>query len=156
MGGGIFWLRSQNQTSQDELRAELTAAKTRTDQLANVLEQTNQRLAQVSGQTQTISQKVGLTQDELARARSLAQQVQKDQEEQQAKDAQLGAQIGQVQKENEAKFGQVNNDITGTKTDIAATRKDLEDTKNRLQSTIGDLGIASGKIAHTQEGYGNS
>ena len=150
LGGGIFWLRSQNQNSTDELRAELTAAKTRSDQLANMLEETNQRLAQVSGQTQTISQKVGLTQDELARARTLAQQVQKDQEEQQAKAAQLGAQIGQVQKENEARFGQVNNDITGTKSDIAATRKDLEDTKSRLQSTIGDLGVQSGLIAHTQ------
>lgn len=151
MGGGIFWLRSQGQTSTDELRAELNTAKTRSDQLANALEQTNQRLAQVSGQQQVTSQKLGLTQDELARARSLAQQIQKDQEAQQSKAAQLGAQIGEVQKASEAKIGQVATDLTGARSDIAATRKDLEDTKAKLSSTIGDLGVQSGLIAHTQQ-----
>src|SRR5882724_848635 len=68
LGGGIFWLRSQGQNSEDELRAELTATKTRAEQLANSLEATNQRLAQLSGQSQVTAQKLGLTQDELARA----------------------------------------------------------------------------------------
>src|SRR5262245_53410885 len=77
LGGGLLWLRQQNQTSDEALRAELTTAKTRADQLANALEETNQRLAQVSGQQQVTSQKLGLTQDELARARTLAQQMQK-------------------------------------------------------------------------------
>src|SRR5712671_7324499 len=106
LGGGLFWLRSQGQSSEAALRAELTATKTRSDQLANSLEETNQRLAQISGQQQVTSQKLGLTQDELARARSFAQQIQKDQEAQQSKAAQLGAQIGEVQKASEAKIGQ--------------------------------------------------
>jgi septal ring factor EnvC (AmiA/AmiB activator) len=148
LGGGLFWLRSQGQSSEAELRAELTATKTRSDQLANALEETNQRLAQVSGQQQVTSQKLGLTQDELARARSFAQQIQKDQEAQQSKvTQQLNSQIGQVRQENEAKFGQVATDLTGTRNDIAATRKDLEDTKARLTSTVGDLGVQSGLIA---------
>jgi DNA repair exonuclease SbcCD ATPase subunit len=151
LGGGVYWLHSQGQASQDELRAELAAAKTRSDQLANTLEETNQRLAQVSGQQQVTSQKLGLTQDELARARTFAQQIQKDQADQQNKATQLGAQIGQVRQENETKFGQVTTDITGTKNDIAATRKDLEDTKARLTSTVGDLGVQSGLIARTRD-----
>jgi len=152
LGGGLFWVRSQNQASETALRAELTAAKTRADQLANALEETNQRLAQVSGQQQVTSQKLGLTQDELARARTFAQQIQKSQEEQAAKQsAQLTAQIGQVRQENEAKFGQVSTDISGARTDIAATKKDLEDTKARLPSTIGDLGVQSGLIARTRD-----
>jgi DNA repair exonuclease SbcCD ATPase subunit len=151
LAGGMFWLRSQGQASEAELRAELTATKTRADQLANSLEETNQRLAQVSGQQQVTSQKLGLTQDELARARTLAQQIQKSQEEQQNRAVQLGAQIGQVRQENEAKFGQVNTDLNGAKGDIAANRKDLEETKARLTTTIGDLGLASGRIARTQE-----
>src|SRR5271168_1748590 len=76
LGGGMFWLHSQGQASEDELRTELTATKTRSDQLANALEETNQRLAQISGQQQVTSQKLGLTQDELARAKTLAQQIQ--------------------------------------------------------------------------------
>jgi DNA repair exonuclease SbcCD ATPase subunit len=152
LGGGLFWLHSQGQSSEAELRTELTAAKTRADQLANALEETNQRLAQVSGQQQVTSQKLGLTQDELARARTLAQQIQKDQQEQQSKAAaQLNAQIGQVRQENEAKFGQVTTDLSGAKTDIAATRKDLEETKARLTSTVGDLGVQSGLIARTRD-----
>src|SRR5438046_2210378 len=82
LGGGIYWLHSQGQVTEVELRTELVAAKTRADQLSNALEQTNQRLAQVSGQSQVTSQKLGLTQDELARARTLAQQMQKDAQEQ--------------------------------------------------------------------------
>jgi DNA repair exonuclease SbcCD ATPase subunit len=151
LGGGLFWVRSQGQSSNDELRAELATTKTRADQLANALEETNQRLAQVSGQQQVTSQKLGLTQDELARARSLASQIQKDQEEQQNKAAQLNAAIGQVRQENEAKIGQVTTDLTGARADIAATRKDLEDTKARLTSTVGDLGVQSGLIARTRD-----
>jgi hypothetical protein len=152
LGGGLFWEHQGAQATQADLSKQLADAKTRTDQLANALEETNQRLAQVSGQQQVTSQKLGLTQDELARARTLAQQMQKDQAEQQAKAAQqLNAQIGQVRQENDAKFGQVNTDINGTKTDIAATRKDLEDTKAKLTSTIGDLGVQSGLIAHTRD-----
>jgi hypothetical protein len=35
------------------------------------------------------------------------------------------------------------------KTDVASTKADLEATKAKLQSTIGDLGVQSGLIAHT-------
>jgi hypothetical protein len=152
LGGGLYWLHSEGQATETALRADLTAAKTRSDQLANSLEETNQRLAQISGQQQVTSQKLGLTQDELARARSFAQQIQKDQEAQAAKvTQQVSAQIGQVRQESEAKFGQVTTDISGARNDIAATRKDLEETKARLSSTVGDLGVQSGLIAHTRD-----
>ena len=148
LGGGVYWLHSQGRASQAELQSELSATKTRSDQLANALEETNQRLAQMSGQLQVTSQKLGLTQDELARARTLAQQIQEDT---QARATQLGAQIGQVRQESEAKIGQVSTDVTGAKAEIAATRKDLEETKARLMSTVGDLGVQSGLIALTRE-----
>jgi hypothetical protein len=151
LGGGMFWLHSQNQSAEATLRDELTATKTRGDQLANALEETNQRLAQVSGQQQVTSQKLGLTQDELARARSLAQQIQKDQEEQQNRAAQLNAQIGQVRQESAAKFGEVTTGLSGAKNDIEANRKELEETKARLTTAMGDLGVQSGLIAHTRE-----
>jgi septal ring factor EnvC (AmiA/AmiB activator) len=144
----IYQMGQAGQASQAELRTALAAAKNRADLLANELEQTNQRLAQISGQQQVTSQKLGLTQDELARARTLAQQISQQQQE---GDAKLVAQIGEVQKENDVKIGQVSADLGGAKTDIAATQKDLADTKARLTTTIGDLGQQSGRIAHTQE-----
>ncbi len=100
------------------------------------------------GQLQVTSQKLGLTQDELARARTLAQQIQKQQQD---SDAQLGAQIGQVKQESEAKIGEVSTGLTGAKTDIAATQKDLADTKARLTTTVGDLGVQSGLIARNRD-----
>ena len=66
----------------------------------------------------------------------MAQQIQQDQED---SDAKIVAQIGEVQKDNEAKIGQVANDVTGAKTDIAATRKDLEETKKNLTTAVGDM-----------------
>jgi hypothetical protein len=151
IGGGGYWLHSQGKAAEEALRAELTETRTLADQLSNALEQTNQRLAQVSGQQQVTSQKLGLTQDELARARTLAQQIQKSQEEQASRAAQLNAQIGQVRQESETKFGQVTTDLTGAKTDIAANRKELEETKARLTTAMGDLGVQSGLIARTRD-----
>jgi hypothetical protein len=151
MGAGFGWLRYQGQVSQTKLAAQLAEAKTRADLLGNELEQTNQRLAQVSGQQQVTSQRLGLTQDELARARTLAQQMQREQQEQQGRAAEIAAQIGQVRQESETRIGQVATDLTGAKTEIEATRRDLEETKARLVSTVGDLGVQSGLIARTRE-----
>jgi hypothetical protein len=89
-----------------------------------------------------------LTEDELARARGLAQSVRKDQ---QKSDSQLREQIGAVQTDTTTKFGQVATDINGTKSDISAAKADLEATKSKLQSTVGDLGVQSGLIARNHD-----
>ena len=94
------------------------------------------------------SQKLGLTQDELARARGLAQSIKKDQQQ---SDEQLRQQIGAVQADTTTKFGQVTTEISGTKSDVAATKADLEATKGKLQSTVGDLGVQSGLIARNHD-----
>jgi prefoldin subunit 5 len=107
--------------------------------LAAEVDKTNSRLADLKGQLEVTSQKLGLTQDELARARSLAQSIKKDQLK---SDAQLKEQIGEVQAATE---------LNGTKSDVAATKADLETTKTKLQSTIGDLGVQSGLIARNHD-----
>lgn len=48
-------------------------------------------------------------------------------------------------------LGGVKTDLTGAKGDITATRSDLDATKKKLESTIGDLGVQSGLIAHTRD-----
>src|SRR5207302_3793291 len=45
----------------------------------------------------------------------------------------------------------VKSDVGGVKSDVASTRADLEATKKKLDSTIGDLGMQSGLIAHTRD-----
>jgi hypothetical protein len=131
-----------------QLQTDLTTSNSHADVLGKQLDETNSRIAQMRGQLDVTSQKLGLTQDELARARTLAQTIQKQQQD---SDAKLGAQIGQVQQESDQKIGAVTTDLTGAKTDIASTQKDLADTKAKLTTTVGDLGVQSGLIAHTQE-----
>src|SRR5262249_10618865 len=112
------------------------------------MDQANSRLADVKGQLDVTSQKLGLTQAELARARTLAQTVRKQQQE---SDQKLAAQIGEVKQESETKIGQVSSELGGAKSDIETTKKDLEATRTKLERTIGDLGVQSGLIAHNRE-----
>src|ERR1700730_6746714 len=134
--------------SRTQLQYALAQGNNHADVLSKELEQTNSRVALLRAQLDVTSQKLGLTQAELARARTMAQQIQ---QEQQDSDNKLVAQIGQVQKENEAKIGQVSNDLTGAKTDIAATKKDLDETKKSLTSAVGDLNGQGVLIARNHE-----
>jgi len=102
----------------------------------------------MKGQLDVTSQKLGLTQEELARARSLTQTIRK---EQKTSDERLVAQIGQVKQESETKIGQVSTELGGAKTDIESTKKDLEATKSRLEHSVGDMGVMSGLIARNRE-----
>lgn len=145
---GVGALAYEGYSSRTQLQYALGQSNQHADVLSKELEQTNSRLASVRAQLDVTSQKLGLTQAELARARSMAQQIQQEQED---SDAKLVAQIGQVQKDNEAKIGQVSNDLTGAKTDIAATRKDLDDTKKNLITAVGDLNQQGVLIARNGE-----
>jgi hypothetical protein len=143
--GYLFYTNYQERQSFQQSQAD---AEKKSQALAAELEKTNSRVADLKGQLEVTSQKLGLTQDELARARGLAQSIRKDQQQ---SDEQLRQQIGAVQADTTTKLGQVTTQITGTQTDIAATKADLEATKNKLQSTVGDLGVQSGLIARNHD-----
>jgi hypothetical protein len=134
--------------ARTKLELDLSKAEDRAKVLATQIDQTNERMAELKGQLQVTSQKLGLTQEELARARALAQSIRKDQQE---SDARLVAQIGQVKQESETKIGQVSTELGGAKTDIEATKKDLEVTKSKLTSAFGDISGHSVLIARNHE-----
>jgi hypothetical protein len=140
----LFASYSQNQAMQKGL----ADANKKSMTLVAEIDKTNTRVADLKGQLDVTSQKLGLTQDELARARGLAQSLKK---EQQQNDTKLRAEIGQMEADTSTKFGEVATEISGTKSDVAATKADLESTKTKLQSTIGDLGVQSGLIARNHD-----
>jgi hypothetical protein len=144
----VGYLLYGNYEQRQALHRSEDDADKKTQALAAEVDKTNSRIADLKGQLDVTSQKLGLTEDELARARGLAQSIRKDQ---QKSDTQLREQIGAVQTDTTTKFGQVATDINGTKTDLSATKADLEATKNRLQSTVGDLGVQSGLIARNHD-----
>lgn len=143
--GAVLYL---GYSARADLQNALAASNAKADVLTKELDQTNSRVAELRGQLDVTSQKLGLTQDELARARTLAQTIQKQQQD---SDAKLGAQIGQVQQDANSKIGAVSTDLSGAKTDIASTRKDLDETRGRLTSAVGDLSNQGVLIARNGE-----
>lgn len=125
-------------------KAALDASNKRADLLYAQLNKMDSTIAGLRAEMQVSAQKLGLTEDELAHARSLAQQSMKDEK---ASSAKLSQQIGAVQKQTADQIAGVTTDLNGTKSDVAATRKDLEDTKAKLTTTMGDLNVQSGLIA---------
>jgi peptidoglycan hydrolase CwlO-like protein len=131
--------RLQNQLSKNEEQSKILTAQ---------LEQANSRIADLKGQLEVTTQKIGMTQAELANARSRAEAIRK---EQIASDQKLTQELTSAQKENEAKFGAVSTDVAGAKKDIEATRTDLEATKSKLERASGDMGVMSGLIAKNHD-----
>ena len=145
---GLGYLIYAQSASRKSLEAAVASANQRADLLAGKIEQADSRIADLKGQLDVTSQKLGLTEAELARARDIAQNVRKQQA---ASEKELSAKIGEVQQQSEAKLSAVSTDLSGTKSDVAATKKDLEATKSKLERTIGDAGVMSGLIARNKE-----
>jgi len=144
----VGYLFYSNYTDRQAARAALDTADAKAQAVDAEFGKTNARIAELRAKLDVTSQKLGLTQDELARARGLAQAIKKDQQQ---SDEQLRQQIGAVQADTTNKFGQVTTEISGTKSEVAATKADLEATKGKLQSTVGDLGVQSGLIARNHD-----
>jgi DNA-binding CsgD family transcriptional regulator len=133
---------------QTRLEQDLSKADEQNKILTAQLEQANARIADLKGQVEVTSQKVGMTQAELADARSRAESIRKQQI---AADQKLSEQIVATQKESDAKIGAVATDVSGAKKDIDATRTDLEATKTKLDRATGDMGVMSGLIARNHD-----
>jgi hypothetical protein len=121
----------------DKLTKDLGDSQAQVGELKN-------RMQTAEASEETLAHQLGLTKKELAQRAAQLQQQQKEAEariEQQQKE-----QIGQVSGE----VAGVKTDVGGVRTDVASTKADLEATKAKLQSAVGDLGVQSGLIAHTQ------
>jgi cell division protein FtsB len=135
-------------SAQTRLQQQLSKNEEQNKILTAQLEQANSRIADLKGQWEVTSQKVGMTQAELADAKSRAEAIRKQQI---ASDQKLTEQITTAQKESEEKIGAVATDVTGAKKDIEATRTDLEVTKSKLDRATGDMGVMSGLIAKNHD-----
>src|ERR1700682_2212112 len=140
---GIAGYSMQSRLSQD-----LAKQQDQNKILSAQLDQANSRIADLKSKMEFTTQKVGLTQSELAQAKSRAESIRK---EQQASDQKLTSQLTQAQKENEEKIGAVDTEVGGAKKEIEATKTDLEATKGKLDRSLGDMNVMSGLIAHNRD-----
>ena len=135
----VYVAYAQNRTRQ-ELVAQLTQANEKLSALTTRANSLEDQYANLKAQFDVTSEKLGMTQEELSRARSLARQIK---EEQQRTAAQLGTKLEQQQ----VQLGSLSGEVGTVKGDVAQTRQALEETRSTLQHTIGDLGVQSGLIA---------
>jgi cell division protein FtsB len=145
---GLAVLGVAGYSTQSRMSQDLAKQQDQNKILTAQLDQANSRIADLKSQMELTTQRVGLTQSELAQAKSRAESIRKDQ---QASDQKLSAQLGQAQKENEEKIGAVATEVGGAKKDIEATKTDLEATKGKLERSLGDMNVMSGLIAHNRD-----
>ncbi len=135
-------------STQARLGQDLAEQQKQNKVLTAQLEQANSRVADLKSQMEITVQRVGLTQSEIARAKSRAEAIR---QEQQTSDQKLTAQLNQAQKESDEKIGAVASEVGGAKKDIEATKTDLETTKGKLERSLGDMNVMSGLIAHNRD-----
>jgi chromosome segregation ATPase len=113
-------------------------------QLLKKLGMTEESLKQAEHTQEELANKLGSTQKQVVVRTSQLEKQQKEAEQRLSEETQqkVGAVSGEV--------AGVKTELGGTKTDLAATKTDLEATKAKLEKTIGDLGVQSGLIAHSQ------
>ncbi len=139
-GVNLYWLNA----SRHEFADGITRQTDQTNLLTRRMDASDEHYAQLKGQFDVTSEKLGLTQSELARARTLATQIQAQQKEAVAKlhnELSTKASSDDVNKVST----DANNKIGALSSDLAGTKKDLTDA---LAGTKGEL---SGAIARTHD-----
>lgn len=123
------------------------AGKAQTASNAQIAE-LGKRMQSAEADSEALATQVGMTKKELAeRAAELQRQQHAAEQREQRLSEEQKKQFAAVNGD----LSNVKTDLGGAKTDIASTRSDLAATQAKLQSTIGDLGVQSGLIAHTRD-----
>jgi cell division protein FtsB len=148
MMAGLVVLGIAGYSTETRISQDLAKTQEQNKILTAQLDQANTRIADLKSKMEITTQRMGLTQSELAQAKSRAETIRK---EQQTSDQKLTAEITQVQKESEEKIGAVASEVGTAKKDIEATKGDLEATKGKLERSLGDMNVMSGLIAHNKD-----
>src|SRR5438445_7737285 len=141
---GLAVLAYAYYSTQTRIGQDLTKQQEQNRILSVQLDQANSRIADLKSQVEITTQRMGLTQSELAKAKSRAEDIRK---EQQASDQELTTQI----KASQEQIGAVASEVGGAKKDLEATKTDLEATKGKLDRSMGDMNVMSGLIAHNRD-----
>lgn len=130
--------------TRETLTVQLLQTNDKLSQLESRAATLEDNYANLRAQLDVTSERLGLTQKELARARALARQIK---EEQRRAAEQLGSQL-EVQ---QSQLGSLTGEVTEVKGNVVAAQEALERTQMQLERTIGDLGVQSGLIAHNRD-----
>lgn len=138
-GSGFYAYQLNTRVAQAEQsqKTMLDAIENRNSAIANQVETTESSLKQSTAALRRSQRQIA------ARSNALRKQVNETAKELEESQRLLASMSNDL--------GGVKTDLSGAGSDISSTRSDLEATKKRLDSTIGDLGLQSGLIAHTRD-----
>jgi len=137
--------------SRSELKTIAAKQADQLDLLTRRMDNSDSRYAQLRGQFTVTSEKLGMTEQELARAHAVAADIEK---KQQQAVQQLNAAIARKASADDLNKAQAdaNSKIGGLSSDLAGTRKDLDTTKSEFANALsGTKGELSGAIARTHD-----
>lgn len=116
--------------TRNRLGAQLRDANTKLAQIGSRATAIEDNYAELEAQSKLAFERLGLTQQELAQAKALAQQIRKEQQE---------------------KLGAISGEVEEVKGAVADHQVVLDEARSRLQKAIGDLGEQSGLIARNRQ-----
>ena len=136
---GVGW--SAERTSKNDetaLASQVQAAKQAQTVLEQRLQQSEETNAQVQGELNVITDRLKLTQGELARARSQARAIKEDDAKQfaavQQSESQMNSQL--ATKASSDDLNKVSGDVTGVKSDLDATKQNLQMARDQFGNLI--------------------
>ncbi len=134
-------------SGQHRLNDQLAKQADELEVLTHRMDASDQRYAQLSGEFRVTAQRLGLTQQELNRARALASDIQRKQQEAVAELNNAIAQKASAETVNKLQ-ADANAKIGGLTSDVADINKKLGETNQALNGAKGEL---SGAIARTHD-----
>ncbi len=149
----IYDLRATTRT----LQAELERRNKDIELAFKRLDDADSRYANLKAQLEVTTQHIGITERELDRARMLAVQIKREQEQKvQELTAELArkaeaTQVVALQQEHSQKIGALAGDITTVKGDVSTTREEVEKTKQELSGVQLKLSEYGTLIARNRE-----
>ena len=152
--GALGYYSYQLTNRLEEMQRKFDATATSQNEILQALhqrmEENDERYAELQGEFSVTKDRLGLTQNELQRARQISLELAQRQRE---AATQLASQINQLSQEQTATKGTVGSlttDVAGVRSEVETTKEDLESTRSELQRVIGDLGVQSDLIAHNR------
>ena len=148
VGGGLGFYSYQLTNRLEEMKKTLASQNEILQAIGQRLDAGDERYADLQGESSVTRERLGLTRNELQRARQISAELA---ERQRASATLLTSQLGQLQQEQvttQGSVGTLETDVVEVKEDVKSTQDLLASTQIELQRVKGDLGVQSGLIAH--------
>ncbi len=148
VAGGLGFYSYQLTNRLEEVKKTLASQNEILQSIGQRLDAGDERYADLQGEFSVTRERLGLTRNELQRARQISAELA---ERQRASATLLTSQLGQLQQEQVTTQGSVGTlevDVVEVKEEVKSTQELLASTQMELQRVKGDLGVQSDLIAH--------